>query len=191
MVVLIAATLFGMYLAYGCNRPHRLRWHIAALLAAIAAFIYTLTEAEWAVSQSLLLNVEPGIGPTLAAWGAIGLAVGEVVAFAAFLSHGCGSTTRAGAGRSRRRRPQRAVAARRTCAASPFFGDDFRGCLGGAGWRFGTNTCTSDMPSPSSGVIVRTSRQTPRTMHSISATYSIVACPRDMRDARPRDVTHG
>jgi hypothetical protein len=85
LVVLVASTLFGTYLAHGCNRPHRLRWHIAALLAAIAAFIYTLTEAEWAVSQSLLQNVEPGIGPALAAWGAIGLAVGEVVAFAAFL----------------------------------------------------------------------------------------------------------
>jgi len=85
LVVLVAGTLFGAYLAYGCNRPHRLRWHIAALLAAIAVFIYTVTEAEWAVSQSLLLNVEPGTGPALAAWGAIGLAVGEVVAFAAFL----------------------------------------------------------------------------------------------------------
>ena len=83
--MLVASTLFGTYLAHGCNRPHRLRWHIAALLAAIAAFIYTLTEAEWAVSQSLLQNVEPGVGPALAAWGAIGLAVGEVVAFAAFL----------------------------------------------------------------------------------------------------------
>ena len=87
LVVLVASTLFGTYLAHGCNRPHRLRWHIAALLAAIAAFIYTLTEAEWEAvpSQSLLQNVEPGIGPALAAWGAIGLAVGEVVAFAAFL----------------------------------------------------------------------------------------------------------
>jgi hypothetical protein len=85
LIVLSASTLFGVYLALSCNRPHRLRWHIAALLASMAAFIYTVTEAEWAVSQSLLQNVEPGIGPTLAAWGAIGLAVGEVVAFAAFL----------------------------------------------------------------------------------------------------------
>jgi len=85
MLVLIASTMFGIYLAFGCNRPHRLRWHIAALLCSVASFIYVLTEAQWAVSQSPLLNVEPGIGPTLAAWGAIGLAVGEVVAFAAFL----------------------------------------------------------------------------------------------------------
>ena len=118
MVVLVASTLFGAYLAHGCNRPHRLRWHITALLAAVAAFIYTLTEAEWAVSQSLLLNVEPGIGPTLAAWGAIGLAVGEVVAFAAFLVSRLGSGGRDRAGRGRRRRPHRAVAARR-CAGVP------------------------------------------------------------------------
>jgi len=40
------------------------------------------------------------------------------------------------------------------------------------------------MPSPSTGVIVRTSRQTPSTMHSINATYSVVAWPRHAETLR-------